>query len=82
MPGLYTMILAVAALHLARPTLAPVAFSLFIIAIVWPFQWALQSRVPELMALADTLEGHNTHLARTSCAPALSVRLLPALVRG
>ncbi len=34
MPGLGNTILAVAALYFARPILAPVAFSLFIIAMV------------------------------------------------
>ena len=54
MPGLGNTILAVAALYFARPILAPVAFSLFIIAIVWPFQRLLQARVPQLVALAIT----------------------------
>ena len=54
MPGLGNTILAVAALYFARPILAPVAFSLFIIAMVWPLQRRLQSRVPQLVALAVT----------------------------
>jgi predicted PurR-regulated permease PerM len=55
MVGVCTVILLVTALHLARPILAPVAFSLFIIAIVWPLQRSLQARVPQLLALALTL---------------------------
>ena len=54
MPGLGNTILAVAALYFAAPILAPVAFALFIIAIVWPCQRLLQSRVPQLIALAVT----------------------------
>ena len=54
MPGLGNSILAVAALYFAAPILAPVAFALFIIAIVWPLQRLLQSRVPQLVALVIT----------------------------
>lgn len=46
------VILAVAALHLARSILAPVTFALFIIALVWPLQRALQERMPRLLAMA------------------------------
>jgi predicted PurR-regulated permease PerM len=52
---LCTGILVLAALYFARSILAPVAFSLFIIAIVWPFQSALQARIPKLLALAVTI---------------------------
>jgi AI-2 transport protein TqsA len=55
MLALCTGILALAALYLARSVFAPVAFSLFIIAIVWPFQSALQARIPKLLALAVTI---------------------------
>ena len=41
-----------AALHLSAAVFAPVACALFIIAIVWPLQRSLQSRLPQLLALA------------------------------
>jgi AI-2 transport protein TqsA len=54
-PTLCAAILSAAALYLARSVLAPVAFSLFAIAIVWPFQKALQAKIPKLVALVFTL---------------------------
>jgi AI-2 transport protein TqsA len=48
-------ILSAAALYLARSVLAPVAFSIFAMAIVWPLQMALQARMPKLVALLFTL---------------------------
>jgi predicted PurR-regulated permease PerM len=53
--GLCAAILIFAALYYARPILAPVAFALFIIAIVWPVQRNLQAWMPKLLALALTL---------------------------
>jgi len=44
-----------AALYFARSILAPVAFSLFVVAIVWPLQRALQIRIPRLLALVAAL---------------------------
>jgi len=41
-----------AAVHFASFVFAPLAFALFIIAIVWPLQSGLQSRLPKLLALA------------------------------
>jgi predicted PurR-regulated permease PerM len=52
---LCTGFLVLAALYFARSILAPVAFSVFIIAIVWPFQSVLQARIPKLLALAITI---------------------------
>jgi AI-2 transport protein TqsA len=52
---LCTAIVTIAALYFARSIFAPAACSLFIIAIVWPFQRALQTRVPRLLALAVTV---------------------------
>jgi AI-2 transport protein TqsA len=52
MLALCTAILVVAAFHFARSILAPVAFSVFIIAIVWPLQNFLQNSMPRLLALA------------------------------
>ena len=39
----------------ASAIIAPVTFALFIIAIVWPLQSALQKRIPKLLALVVTL---------------------------
>jgi AI-2 transport protein TqsA len=50
-----TTILAAAALYFGRSIFAPVAFSLFAMAIVWPFQRTLQARMPKLLALVFTL---------------------------
>ena len=55
MLALCTVILAVAALYLARSILAPVAFSIFAMTVVWPFQRTLQARMPKLLALLLTL---------------------------
>src|SRR6266542_1706797 len=55
MLGLCTAILVFCGLYFARSILAPVAFSLFVIAIVWPLQRALETRVPRLLALVVTL---------------------------
>src|SRR6516165_546403 len=48
-------ILVCAALYLGSAIFAPVAFSLFVLAIVWPFQRALQTRMPKLFALVFTV---------------------------
>jgi AI-2 transport protein TqsA len=48
---LIAAIMAVAALSVARSVFAPVAFALFIIAIVWPVQRLLQGVMPRLLAL-------------------------------
>jgi AI-2 transport protein TqsA len=53
--GICAAILIFAALYSARSILVPVAFSLFIIAIVWPFQRRLQAGIPKLLALAVTV---------------------------
>ena len=55
MLALCTAILLAAALYLGRSIFAPVAFSLFALAIVWPFQGALQAKIPKLVALVFTL---------------------------
>jgi predicted PurR-regulated permease PerM len=55
MVGIGTAILVVAALALARPIFAPLAFAVFVIAIVWPLQSALQARLPKLLALAISM---------------------------
>jgi predicted PurR-regulated permease PerM len=53
--GLSTAVLLFAAVYFARSIFAPVAFSLFVIAIVWPLQRTLEIRVPRLLALVATL---------------------------
>ena len=55
MLGLCTAVLVFCGLYFARSILAPVAFSLFVVAIVWPLQRALETRVPRLLALVVTL---------------------------
>jgi AI-2 transport protein TqsA len=55
MIGLCTIVAVFAAIYFARPILAPIAFSLFIIALVWPLQRALQQKIPTLLALAITI---------------------------
>jgi AI-2 transport protein TqsA len=49
---LIAMVLAIAALSIASSVFAPVAFALFIIALVWPLQKRLQAVLPRLLALA------------------------------
>src|SRR5262245_55037063 len=55
MLGLCMVVVILAALYVARPLFAPIAFALFIIALVWPLQRALQERIPTLVALAATV---------------------------
>ena len=55
MLGLCTVVAVAAALSVARPIFAPIAFSIFIIALVWPIQSTLQGKVPTLLALAITI---------------------------
>jgi AI-2 transport protein TqsA len=55
MLALCTVILTAGALYLGRSIFAPVAFSIFAMAIVWPLQDALQRKVPKLLALLFTL---------------------------
>jgi len=52
---LATGILFIALLYFARSIFVPLAFSLFVIALVWPIQAALQRRLPKLIALLVTL---------------------------
>ncbi len=55
MLALCTAILVAVALYLGGSIFAPVALSLFGLACVWPFQRALQSKLPKLIALVFTL---------------------------
>jgi AI-2 transport protein TqsA len=52
---LATGVLVIALLHFAQSIFVPLAFSLFIIALVWPIQAALQRQMPQLLALLVTL---------------------------
>ena len=49
------VILACAALYVASAVFAPLAFALFILAIVWPLQAALEERLPKGLTLFVTL---------------------------
>ena len=55
MLAICTAILVAAALYFARSIFAPLAFALFLVAIVWPLQSALQKRLPQFVALFITL---------------------------
>ena len=55
MMGICTAVLVCGAARFAYPILAPVAFALFTIAIVWPLHKRLQSVLPSLLALAVTV---------------------------
>jgi predicted PurR-regulated permease PerM len=55
MLGLCTAVLVLSGLYLAGSILAPVAFALFVVAIVWPLQRTLEARMPRLVALVATL---------------------------
>lgn len=48
------VIATLAALALARSVMTPVAFALFVIALVWPLQRRLQRRLPQLLAVLIT----------------------------
>ncbi len=48
------VILTLAALSLARTVMIPVAFALFVIALVWPLQRRLKRKLPQLVAVLMT----------------------------
>jgi len=52
---LIALILVVAALSVASSVFAPLAFALFIIALVWPLQRSLQGFLPRMLALAISI---------------------------
>jgi predicted PurR-regulated permease PerM len=52
---LCTLVLVFAAVHFASAIVAPAAFALFVVAIVWPLQRSLQNRIPKLLALVVTI---------------------------
>lgn len=53
--GLATGILVLALMHFAQSIFVPLVFSLFLIALVWPVQFALQRLMPKLLALLITV---------------------------
>jgi AI-2 transport protein TqsA len=55
MLALCTAMLVATALFFASSIFAPLAFALFILAIVWPFHKALQAQLPKIVALFLTL---------------------------
>ena len=55
MLAICTTILVAAALSLGRSIFAPFALALFMVAIVWPLQRALETRLPQVVALLLTL---------------------------
>jgi AI-2 transport protein TqsA len=52
---LFAAVLVSAALYFAHIVLEPIAFALFGMALVWPFQKALEARMPKPIALALTV---------------------------
>lgn len=52
---LFAAFLATAALYFARVVFEPIAFALFGMALVWPFQKALEARLPKSVALGLTV---------------------------
>lgn len=54
---LATAILVIALLYVAQSIFVPLAFALFVIALVWPLQAALKRMMPKLVALLITLSG-------------------------
>ena len=55
MLAICTIILVAAALYLGRSIFAPLAFAIFMVAIVWPLQRALETKLPQVVALLLTL---------------------------
>jgi predicted PurR-regulated permease PerM len=53
--ALFALVLACVALYFARTLLEPIAFALFGIALVWPFQKAVEAKLPKTVALALTI---------------------------
>ena len=53
--GVIAVIAICTALLFARTIFAPVAFALFVIAVAWPLQRALQARMPKMLAVLVTV---------------------------
>jgi len=52
---LFAAVLVSATLYLARVVFEPIAFALFGIALVWPFQKAVEAKMPRPIALVLTI---------------------------
>jgi len=52
---LFAAFLVAVALYLARVVFEPITFALFAMALVWPFQTALEARLPKAVALGLTI---------------------------
>jgi AI-2 transport protein TqsA len=52
---LFAAFLIAVALYLARVVFEPITFALFAVALVWPFQKALEARLPKAVALGLTI---------------------------
>ena len=55
MLAICTTILVAAALYFGRSIFAPLAFAVFMVALVWPLQRALETKLPQAVALLLTL---------------------------
>ena len=55
MLAICTTILVAAALYFGRSIFAPLAFAVFMVALVWPLQRALETKLPQAIALLLTL---------------------------
>lgn len=53
--GLCTAVLVAAAMQAGQSIFAPIVFALFVIALVWPVQRAVQARIPAGLALIGTI---------------------------
>ena len=53
--ALVITLLVITAANFAQPIIEPVVFAIFIIALIWPLQKAIQSRVPKAVALLVTV---------------------------
>ena len=56
------VILTLAGLSLARSVMTPVAFAVFVIALVWPLQRCLKTYLPQLVAVLITAEIGRAHV--------------------
>ena len=53
--GLCASVLVAAAMQAGQSVFAPIVFALFVIALVWPVQRAVQARIPAGLALIGTI---------------------------
>lgn len=74
--GLSAAFLILAALYLGRSLLAPVFLAIFIIAVAWPLQRALEARLPRIVAMVITV------LATAALATAMASLVMWGLSRA